>query len=74
MLEVTVYTIDPENGELIDNNFDVDYVSLVNHETYGPPALVAPNRGEAPKARPGDSVLFVNTSVVHAFRIDRKDD
>lgn len=74
-LKVTVYTIDSEGTLDYDDRFDVDYVSLYNAGTHGPPALVAPGRelGHAvqPKARPGDIVLYINTALVPAFTIER---
>jgi hypothetical protein len=51
--------------------FETEYVSLVNSGTYGKPALVAPDRGEGATARPGEEVLYVNTSLVPVFRIKR---
>jgi hypothetical protein len=77
MLRVTVYAlrgaddpkIDPEGTEYNE----IDYVSLVNNETYGPPALVAPNR-EATRASIGDRVLYINTALVPLFEIERTSD
>lgn len=80
MLHVTIYTLDPTDGELLadDNTESVEYVSLYNGGTHGPPALVAPGRQEGqsvrPKARPGDTVLYINTAIVPAFKIERSED
>lgn len=49
----------------------VDYVSFVNSGTFGPPPLVAPKDGNPPLAAPGDEVLYINTSLVGAFIIER---
>ena len=53
----------------------IDYVSFVNEGTYGAPALVAPNpkdpQGTPPRARPGQKVLYINTSLVPLFAIER---
>lgn len=53
----------------------IDYVSFVNSGTYGAPALVAPNpkdpRGTEPRARTGQKVLYINTSLVPLFSIER---
>jgi hypothetical protein len=76
MLDVTLYNID---GEVIqtfhdDDNESVDYVSLVSNETYGPPALIAPARGrdaQGPRARAGETVLYINTGVVPFWDITR---
>lgn len=86
MLTVTVYSlpanmsdgardIAAEDGITYDN---IDFVSLVNNETYGPPALVAPGRGPggtstAPTARPGQRVLYINTNLVPIFEVERED-
>ena len=77
MLRVTVYAlrnaddpkIDPEGTEYSE----IDYVSLVNNETYGPPALIAPAR-EGARARVGDRVLYINTALVPLFEIERTGD
>ena len=50
---------------------EVDYVSLVNSDTFGAPPLIAPKEGQRPLASEGQTVLFVNTSVVQAFEIER---
>lgn len=79
MLRVTVYAlrdagdskIDPEGTEYNE----IDYVSLVNNETYGPPALVAPARGgDTTRARINDRVLYINTALVPLFEIERTSD
>jgi hypothetical protein len=53
----------------------VNYVSLYNGGTHGPPALVAPRRDEGrdvrPTAREGERVLYINTSIVPMFEIER---
>jgi hypothetical protein len=54
---------------------EIDYVSLVSGDTYGPPALVAPApkaaAGTKPRARKGDKVLYINTRFVPLFEIER---
>lgn len=79
MLDITLYVIDRESEDdlLSSESYDsYDFVSLVNEGTYGPPALVAPMRGERPVAGIGDRVLYVNTSCsdLAAFEIVRKAD
>jgi hypothetical protein len=80
LLEVTLITFDPDSGDLQegDDTHVVDFVSQFNGGTHGPPALVAPGRENgrdvAPRARPGQSVLFINTSLVPAFKITRGED
>jgi hypothetical protein len=54
----------------------IDFVSFVNEGTFGPPALVAPSPkepGRPPLARPGQKVLYINTSLVPLFSIERAD-
>lgn len=75
-LTVEIYA----DAEAIDNDeptsfSGVDYVSFVNAGTFGPPALVAPApkdpAGTKPRATVGQKVLYVNTSVVPLFAIER---
>ena len=76
MLTVTLFNPNPQNGELEDGTeFEVDYVSLFNSETFGPPPLVAPGKDQRdPRAREGDKVLYINTNLVPAFSILREGD
>ena len=77
MLNVTIYPdaeslMSDEGGVVFE---DYDYVSLVNNETYGPPALIAPPprspHGTAPRAALNDKVLYINTNLIPAFEITR---
>lgn len=79
MLEVTIYDAEGVQKAKFeeDNDTDVDFVSLVSNETYGPPALVAPNRnGQGPRAQAGDRVLYINTGPggPAMFKIERTSD
>lgn len=77
-LTVEVYA-DPE---AIDGNTPtvfnaIDFVSVVNGGTHGPPALVAPHPkepGSKPRARPGQKVLYINTALVPLYSIERTED
>lgn len=69
MLHVTVY--DKDGSEEWD---DIDYVSLVSPETYGPPALIAPARDGVARARVGETVLYINTRLVPVYKIERVSD
>lgn len=76
MSDTLTVRVFPDADSINDNDAtvfaDVDFVSLVNHGTFGPPALVAPGRSaDAPRAQRGDKVLYVNTSVVALFEIVR---
>lgn len=68
MLKVTIYG----SGEEEDVFDGVDYVSLVNEDTYGPPPLVAPTKQEPrPLAKVAERVLYINTRLVPLFEITR---
>lgn len=83
MLNVTIY---PDAASLLDTEEggctfeDIDYVSLVNNQTYGPPALIAPSRGNPTtpngpvRAMIGERVLYVNTNLVPVFEMVRTSD
>lgn len=78
MLEVTLLSYDPEaeeNAFLQEDPIQVPFVSYVNGGTHGPPALVAPGRqgGDSvkPLAKIGEEVLYINTSIVPAWKIKR---
>lgn len=68
-LRVKLYPATLDEQDVID--FEVDYVSFVNTGTFGPPPLVAPKDGLPPLADVNDEVLYVNTSLVAAFTIER---
>lgn len=70
MLKVTVYA-SVDDDEPIEFE-DVDFLSLVSDETYGPPALVAPGKDGRTIAKPGDTVLYLNTRFVPMFEIERQ--
>lgn len=74
-LDVTIYTADGTVGQRFeaDKQTDVDFVSLVSRDTYGPPALIGPSR-EGTRAGVGDRVLYINTNVVPAWLIERNED
>jgi hypothetical protein len=68
-----------QGGKLRENEtLEVDFVSLIDQGTHGPPALVAPGRERganvAPVARVEDRVLYINTTFVPAFTIERLHD
>ncbi len=71
MLTVTLY---PDADSIANDEgreFVVDFVSLVNNQTYGPPALVAPasHGRDTKRAEPEEVVLYVNTNLMPAFKI-----
>lgn len=75
MLNVTLYSRNAEGKLVADLDEEVEYVSYFNGGTHGPPALVAPGRQDGravqPTARPGEAVLYVNTSLVPVVLIER---
>lgn len=82
MPETLTVTIYPDADAISEDDattfHDVDFVSFVNEGTFGPPALVAPGRPPTPNsrpapptARPGQEVLYINTSLVPLFKISR---
>jgi hypothetical protein len=77
MLNVTIY---PDAASLLDTENDgvtfheLNYVSLVNNQTYGPPALIAPSPARNGGAVPGERVLYINTNLVPVFEIVRTSD
>lgn len=65
-LEVTVYALDGERLEFEHDTFD--FISFVNHDTFGKPALIAPGDDHiGGQAR----VLYVNTGGVAAVEVDK---
>lgn len=68
MLDVAIYDA---AGRRVSEFDDVDYVSLVSPETYGPPALIAPAKPGQTRAAVGDRVLYINTRLVPMFEIER---
>lgn len=63
MLHVTIYDVEGNEVKKFDNVDDeFDYVSFVAPTTYGPPALVAPNKnGQGPRAAIEERILYINT-------------
>lgn len=57
-------------GEVDVEPVECDYVSWINQATYGAPPLLtgqpATKGGEAVKAKPGQTIAFINTAVVPA--------
>jgi hypothetical protein len=73
-LDVTLYDAAGKVISEFTGGNDVDFVSYVAPTTYGPPALVAPNKGAAPTARVEDRVLYINTGLVPFWLIERTGD
>lgn len=72
MLEVTIYDATGAKQETFE---DVDFVSIVNKDTYGAPPLIAPSKDNPrPLAQLNDRVLYINTQLVAMFEIERISD
>ncbi len=73
MLTVQLFSMNTQNGRLDPGHeYEVDFVSLVNSETFGPPPLIAPTRDRTVAlAEDGDKVLYINTDLVPAFTIEK---
>lgn len=69
MLRVTIW--DNEFEELIP--LDVDYVSNITGNTYGPPAVVSPAKNDSRsdvRARKGQVVAYINPDKVAIYTIE----
>lgn len=75
MLLVDIYPDADAISDKQSTHFEVDYISLVNHDTYGPPPLIAPTpSAKVPnpkRARPGERVLYINTNIIAAAIVER---
>lgn len=72
-LTVSIYESAGDDNPVVHEG--IDFVSLVSDDTYGPPALVAPNKEHPrPLARAGQRVLYINTRHVPMFEIERVED
>lgn len=70
-LEVTLFNGDGEPIAEFIGEDSVEYVSLVSADTYGKPALVAPDSSGGPRSTYNDRVLYINTRFVPFFEIVR---
>lgn len=74
-LSATVYPLYPtfdDDGQVRELLFeDVDFVSFVNHDTFGKPAIIAPGPDHVSRDDGPLSVLYVNTGGVCAVEVTR---
>ena len=70
-LEVTLFNLEGEPIAEFLGEDAVEYVSLVSADTYGKPALVAPDSSGGPRSTYDDKVLYINTRFVPFFEIVR---
>lgn len=72
MLEVTIFDATGKEVQTIES---IDFVSIVNKDTYGAPPLIAPSKDNPrPLAKVDDRVLYINTNLVPMFEIVRISD
>jgi hypothetical protein len=70
-LEVTLFNLEGEPIAEYIGEEAVDYVSYVSADTYGKPALVAPDGSGGPRSTYDQTVLYVNTRFVPFWEITR---
>lgn len=63
-LDVTVWTPTGEEGIDFDN---IDFISLVNHDTYGKPAIIS----DEEHARQPVRVLYINPNNIAAVEVHK---
>lgn len=63
---LTDITIITTNGEEIEVDGQVDFISFVNHDTFGKPAIIAPGDDHVRGAK---RVLYVNTGGIAALDV-----
>ena len=63
--------LDVANPDLSFEDGEVDFVSFVNHDTYGIPPLIAGTEGRPATARTEDKVLYVNPGEMFAMTIEK---
>lgn len=67
MPRVTVYATADEFPEDVDYN----YVSFINSETHGIPALLSGRAGATVEAESGEKILYVNTTLVPLMEVEK---
>lgn len=76
-LKVKVWPADDAGAELSSTGegcleFEVDYLSLINDETFGKPPLLTGAEGGPAIAGVGDKVLYINPTNVVAIEAERE--
>lgn len=73
MLKITIYESPTDDTPVVFEN--INYVSYVSGNTYGPPALVAPAKAaDKPTAKVDETVLYINTGMIPLWEIVRTAD
>lgn len=74
MLNVTVWPLGSDKDSDGIEFSAVDYLSLINNETYGKPPLITADPGrDAAMARPGQRVLYINPATIAAVEVEKLD-
>ena len=69
MPRVTVW--DVNTGDEILDDEPVDYISFINSDTHGIPALLSGRAGVNVEADDGQTILYVNTDHVHLMEVTK---
>jgi hypothetical protein len=69
LASVTVWLHDSEDPIIEDE--DVDYVSFINPETHGIPALLSGRATTTVEAQSGEKILYVNTALVPLLEVEK---
>jgi hypothetical protein len=64
---VTVYN-DPED---FPDDEVYDYISFINSETHGIPALLSSRAGASVEAESGEKILYVNTTLIPLMEVEK---
>jgi hypothetical protein len=64
----------PQEPIVVGEEYEVDYISLINEETYGLPPLLTAKDGLPTVAQPGDGVLYINPDAITAVYTEREEE
>jgi hypothetical protein len=68
---VTVWDQNFEKVADLDDRPDVDYISFVNRDTHGIPALLSGRAAQTIEAADGEVILYVNTDLVPLMEVEK---
>jgi hypothetical protein len=66
--KVTIYPLDAASKDDAIEFEDVEFLSFINHGTFGIPAIIGPGQNHVPDA---EQVLYVNTGAVLAIEVEK---
>lgn len=74
MLNVTVWplgsSVEDDEGLEFEN---IDFLSIINNDTYGKPPIITGEAGQPATARPGQRVLYINPATIAAVEVEKLD-